>query len=299
MTGLAVIGLFVAAGMLLRLTPVPTATSRILNQIALYVALPALILLKVPHLPFSKDTATIALVPWLMLFFSAAVILFLARRRGWSKAVTGTLLMTVPLGNTGFLGVPIVSALYGEEGLPYVIVYDQVGTLLILVSYCSLVMARYGENAQGIRFAGMVRKIFLFPPMLAFLLGLMLRDLVLPELAVRSLALVAATLTPLVMVAIGLQIKLRLRRAILPPFALGLAVKLLLAPLAVYGLCLLAGLKGPAYQVAILEAGMPPMITASALAVNARMDADLAVALAGLGLLFAFMTLPLVFLLIR
>lgn len=295
MAGFIQIVVFIGVGVLLRAMPAANRVSHTLNRLALYIALPALVLLKVPHLPLDRSTFVIALFPWLLLLFSAAVILLCAYRWGWSKPVTGALLMAVPLGNTGFLGVPIVNALFGEEGLAYVIVYDQLGTLLILVSYCSFVVARFGEGSNEVSLLGMARKVFLFPPMIAFLVGLLLRDVSLPSFFTVSLSLIAAALTPMVMLAIGMQLKLRLQREILKPFTFGLTLKLILAPLLTYGICNAFGFHGLAYDVTVLEAGMPPMITASAMAVNARMDADLSVALAGLGLLCALGTLPLLF----
>jgi malate permease and related proteins len=42
----------------------------------------------------------------------------------------------------------------------------------------------------------------------------------------------------------------------------------------------------------VIEAGMPPMVTAAALAVVAGMDAELSVALVGVGIVLSFGTLP-------
>lgn len=298
MIGFIEIVFFILLGVIFRHKQVLVGAAGILNKVALYVALPALVLLKVPQLPFSKNILIVAIFPWLMLFFSAGVIVVVARKMDWPNSITGALMMVIPLGNTGFLGIPIIKIFFGEAGLPYVIVYDQLGTLLILVSYCSFVIARYGYSSHDVNFLGMVRKVLLFPPMIAFLVGLTLHNGKLPEILTQILSLFAATLTPLVMLAIGLQLKLRLNRAIIKPFAFGLSIKLLIAPLLVFTICRFFALHGQAYDVTVMEAGMPPMITASALAVNAKMDADLSVALAGLGLLCAFVTLPIIYLLV-
>ena len=76
------------------------------------------------------------------------------------------------------------------------------------------------------------------------------------------------------------------------------AIRSYYAPLAALLLCRLCGLHGLAVDVAMFEAGMPPMVTASALAVAAGMEAELAVALAGLGIPLAFASLPLLYWLI-
>lgn len=84
----------------------------------------------------------------------------------------------------------------------------------------------------------------------------------------------------------------------LAPLIFGLGLKLLVAPLLALLVCRLLGLSGLPVNVAIIEAGMPPMVVASALAVIAGMDGELAVALAGIGIVCSFVTLPLVFLLL-
>ena len=47
------------------------------------------------------------------------------------------------------------------------------------------------------------------------------------------------------------------------------------------------------------EVALPPMVTASALAAAAGMGVELAVALAGLGIVLAFVSLPLLYMLIQ
>ena len=97
------------------------------------------------------------------------------------------------------------------------------------------------------------------------------------------------------MTAIGYQMTLRLRRTTLSPLSTGLAIKLLIAPLVALLGCRLLGFNSLAADIAIFEAGMPPMVTAGALAIAAGMQAELAAALVSLGIPLAFATLPLLF----
>lgn len=63
---------FCGGGILLRgFKAFPTKASHVLNQVALYVSLPALILLKVPHITLTRTTLFLAIAPWLMLLLSA------------------------------------------------------------------------------------------------------------------------------------------------------------------------------------------------------------------------------------
>ncbi len=298
MENFILIGVFVLLGMLFRrLKAFPPDSAQVLNMFALYVALPALILLKAPHLTFTREVLVAALVPWGMLALSAALILAAGRVLRWRRSTIGVLLLIVPLGNTSFMGVPMVQAFFGEHGIPYLIIYDQLGTMLIFATYGSLILALYGREGS-LHPAAVARRVLFFPPTIALVAGLALRVWPYPDKVVAALQNISAPLVPLVMTAIGLQLRWRLPRSVIKPLGIGLGVKLLIAPLAALAVCRLLGLDDLAADIAIFEAGMPPMVTAGALAVAAGMEAELAVALVGIGIILAFGTLPLIFFLI-
>ena len=295
MENFVLIAVFVTVGMLFRrIEAFPPQTVQVLNMFALYVSLPAVILLKVPQIQLSGEALVPILVAWGALFLSALLIVTAARIFTWPRSAIGVLLLVVPLGNTSFMGVPIITAFFGEPGLRHLSVYDQFGTMLIFATYGSLILALYGKEGS-ISLRSVARRILFFPPSVALVIGLALLPWHYPMLVERLLQATAATLTPLVMTAIGFQISFRLKPALHTPLFFGLGLKLVLAPLAALCICRLLGTRGLAVDVAILEAGMPPMVTAGALAVVAGMDAELSAALVGLGLLRAFATLPLMY----
>ena len=80
---------------------------------------------------------------------------------------------------------------------------------------------------------------------------------------------------------------------------MGLAWKLVLAPLVALGVALTAGLSGMPVIVGVLQAAQGPMITAGILAQEHRLDPELVSLVVGLGILLSFVTAPLWFLLIR
>lgn len=289
------IALFVALGLLFRrLKPFPPETPQVLNMFALYVSLPALILLKVPLLDFSPEMKVAAILPWGVLAVTTLIVLVAARTLAWSRPTTGVMLLLLPLGNTSFMGVPMVQAFFGEQGFPYLIVYDQVGTMLTFATFGSIILAIYGVGGS-VNPVHIARRALLFPPTLALLAGLVLRGWPYPEPLQVFLGNLSHSLTPLVMTAIGFQLRLRQSATVVTPLCFGLALKLLLIPLLALGICRLFGLHGLGVDVAIFEAGMPPMVTAGALAVAAGMQADLAIALVSLGMLCSFATLPLLY----
>jgi malate permease and related proteins len=295
MENFVLIGVFVLLGMLFqRLKSFPKDTAQVLNIFAIYVSMPALVLLKVPQIVFSRAALIPLLVPWGMLVLSVTLILLAARFWQWPRSIVGVLLLLVPLGNTSFLGIPIVQAFFGAPGLPHLIIYDQLGTLLIFSTYGSVILAFYGREG-ALDLPAIARRMVLFPPTIALLAGFALRSWHYPPQLEQGLHNVSLTLVPLVMTAIGFQMRLRLQRRVFGPLTFGLAVKLIAAPLVAFALCRLTGLSGPAVEVSVIEAGMPPMVTAGALAVVAGMDAELSVALVGVGIVLSFGTLPILF----
>lgn len=295
MENFVMIGVFVSLGMLFRRLPAfPKDSAQVLNMFALYVSLPALILLKAPQIVFSREVLVAAVMPWAALLFSAALVLLAARVWRWDRSILGVLLLVVPLGNTSFLGVPMIQAFFGAAGLPYLIIYDQLGTMMIMGTYGSLILALYGKESS-LELSAVVRKMLLFPPTVALAAGLVIRSWHYPDQLVHALQNVAGTLVPVVMTAIGFQLRLRLPRKVIAPLGFGLSLKLLICPLVALLVARLLGLRGLAVDVSVMEAAMPSMVTAGALAVVAGMEADLAVAMVGIGIVLSFGTLPAMF----
>lgn len=294
MENFVLIAVFVLLGILFRrLKAFPPETVQVLNMFALYVSLPAVILLKVPQIKFSSEALVPIAIAWGALIFSIVLILVASHLLKWPQSTTGVLLLVVPLGNTSFLGVPIITAFFGEAGLRHLIVYDQFGTILIFATYGSLILALYGRDGS-INLWSVAKRVLLFPPSVALATGIaMLPWGAYSPMLERLLQITATTMTPLVMTAIGYQLKLQLKPTLRAPLCLGLLLKMILAPAAALLICRLIGIHGLAVDVSILEAGMPPMVTAGALAVIAGLNAELSAALIGLGLLLSFGTLPL------
>lgn len=282
-----------AAGMgLQRLSLFEDNAPLTLNLYVIWVALPALILRQVPMLSFSTDLFILLLMPWLMTVLGAVLVLMASRLLCWSRDVTAVLLLTVPLGNTSFLGIPMIEAFWGTEMVSYGIIYDQFGSFLALSTYGSFILALYSEQ-QRQSAGAILKKVLTFPPFMALLVALVLsKPLQQPAIA-ASLSLIASSLVPVVMFAIGLQLKIKLAPGQTFPFCFGLTTKLLIAPFAALLICKLLGLDSSAARIAVFEAGMPPMVTAGAMAMSVGFAPRLTAALVGWGILLSFASLSL------
>ena len=285
---LAMLALGMALG---RTTLLPANASETLNLVVLYVCLPAAVLRYAPRLQLEPALLGVVAVPWLLLGATVVLVGVLARGLKLRDDERAVLLLTVALGNTSFLGYPLTRALIGEHALPYAVIYDQFGAFLILSSFGLWVLARYGGDREPTA-RDMLARVVRFPPLIALALGLTVMPAEPPAFVANALQRLADALLPLVMLAIGLSIRLRLPREELAPLAAGLTLKLALMPALALLLAPLLGLSGTQFDAVVLESAMPPMITAGALAIAHRLAPGLAAAMVGYGILLSLLTLP-------
>lgn len=287
---------YLIAGIILsRIFKLPPKTFNYLNLYAIYIALPAMVLLKIPELTYSSDLIILALMPWIMIAVSVAAVFTMARMFSWKRNVVGALLLLIPLGNTSFLGIPMVSTFFGHHAIPYAVIYDQLGSFLALATYGSVVLAFYSREEVIEEKYGMLKKVVTFPPFIAMIAAFILKLITYPVFVKSSLSVLASTLVPVVMIAVGFQLTFRIDRKILSPLTAGLLFKLAAAPFIALFICRLMGLNGMEAKVAVFEAGMPPMVSAGALAIMAKLSPSLSVSLVGFGILISFITLPILF----
>ena len=281
-----------ALGMLFaRLRVFPAGAAETLNLVVLYVCLPAAILVYVPRLRFEPGLLGLVAVPWLLAAASWLLLRLVAPRLRLRRDEFGVLWLCTMLGNTSFLGYPMVQALLGPGALPYAVVYDQFGTFVMLSTLGLVVLAHYGGDKPPT--ARMIAlRILRFPPVWALLAGLFLMPEHPPAGIAATLEQLAGVMLMLVMLAVGLTVQLRLPLDEVRPLALGLALKLVVLPALALALALSFGLTGDMRQVAVLESAMPTMVTAAALAISHRLAPRLAAALVGYGIVLALATLP-------
>jgi len=111
---------------------VPDNAHTTINAFIIHVSLPALTLFQVHSVVFDHSLIYAAAMPWLL--FTAGALLFWAigRMLLLPRATVGALAVVGGLGNTSFMGLPMIEAFYGTGGMPTGIVIDQLGTYLVL-----------------------------------------------------------------------------------------------------------------------------------------------------------------------
>jgi len=259
----------------------------ILNQFLIYIALPALVLLKIPTIKIDSNVLTPIVISWVVMLSSAVLIIILSKIMNFAKDVTGSLLLVAVLGNTSFLGIPMVTSYLGNGALPYIVIYDQIGTFLALATYGTLIVSLY-TNSNGFSIRDIVKKVITFPPFIALVFALLVGDFKYPSAIIKTFEMLSATIVPLALVSVGLQLQLKLPNGTFKPFSVALITKLIFAPLVAVLVCKIFGFSGFAVDVSILESAMGPMITAGVVASMAGLAPRLSASIVGYGILFSF-----------
>ncbi|HEY9191107.1 MAG TPA: AEC family transporter [Sulfurovum sp.] len=272
----------------------PEGSAAILNKFVIFISLPAMILLQIPKLSFSTEFVIPIIVAWSVTIVTAMMTLTVSKLLHFTKEVTGALLLVAVLTNSSFLGIPLIHAYLGAEALPYILVYDQMGTFLALSTYGIFVAAYYSDQSE-IGLKTMAVKALTFPPFIALLIALFFVNTAFPAVISNVLSALADTIVPVALVAVGLQLQFRLPGHEIVPFGIALVIKLIMAPLIALAVVSLAGWTGLAAGVSVMEAGMAPMVTAGAMASLYGLAPRLTSAIVGYGILISFFTTAVLF----
>jgi predicted permease len=259
----------------------------------LRVALPSTVIKALAGMPLERLSQPPALLPWLLAGLLLLILPPLLRRAAFlGREQARLLLLLIPLGNTSFLGLPLLQAVRGEGALPAALLYDQFGSFPQLLLLGTLLLEKGDSTGRG-RWRRLAWRWLSFPPLPALLLALSPAGPWLMETAGPLLHALSATLVPTVMVALGARLRFRLSRADRPALWLGLLGKMAAAPLLALLLVQALGWRGAEVHTALLEAAMPPMATAAAWAGDRGLCPELGASLVSVGILAALAWIPL------
>ncbi len=273
------------AGLLFRrFSIIPENGAKVLSGYIIYVALPALVLLHVHELKWDHSLIFAALMPHWIFGLSWIVFRVLGKRTGLKKSTIVCLTLTAGLGNTSFVGLPMIQAFFGAEHLGTGILIDQAGSFLCLSTFGMLYLLVSSEKIEsekklfiedgqkvkaaksninpkkeigansatsGIKVAevsagnrAILKRVLTFPPFIALAVALALYPFEYSETLQQVLSSIGSTLTPVAMVAVGFQIRFRSLAGRIFSLSTGLLFRLILTPALVTFMALIVGPYG-------------------------------------------------------
>jgi malate permease and related proteins len=230
-------------------------------------------------------------MPWLLFILGAAVFWLLGWTLQMSRGTTGALILLGGLGNTSFIGLPMIESFYGASYLSTGILIDQLGTYLVLSTLGIAVACIYSEASASRR--AIAWRIATFPPLIAMVSALVLTPFAFPEWLTTTLNRVGGIMAPLALVSVGLQLRMATLANNRAALAAGLGYKLVFGP-ALLGIVYFGTIQGDPeiWRVTLFEAAMAPQIGASVVAIHYGLNPPLVTSMVGIGTVLSFFTLP-------
>ncbi len=295
-------GIVIVAGVIykrLRIRGIEAEDVRLaINSVVLNIFLPALCIKAVYT---ARIDARLFLVPLTSLVTTVASLLLslglyslLERRMQIASAEKGVLVLGATFGNVLYLGLPVLTGLYGGEAAKYALFYDLLAATPALWIFGATVASRHGEG-RGTTITESLKTIATLPPIwgIAGGFGLKLAAVPVPPFLMKSFGMLGETVVPLMLFSVGLALSFpKVKHAIkaLP----AIFMKLLIVPLLGFLAGRLLGLQGEALAACVVEAAMPTMVLLLLIAARFKLDVALAAFLIIVTTALFLISLPLV-----
>ena len=206
LTSLVMIFLLIIPGIIFRKKDIISAAqSDGISSLAVNITWPCLVV-DAMQMDFSaavlKDSGYMMAAAMVVFAMTAVVTLVLSkllRLDNSKRYITAFMLL---FGNTGFIGIPVIRALYGTEAVFFAAILEMVNDVVIFTIGMMLIQMSAGAK---LRFEP---KLFLNPGLIGVIVGLLLflLDIRLPEVIGGAVEMVGDATTPLTMFLIGYQL---------------------------------------------------------------------------------------------
>ena len=266
------------------------------NKIVMYILMPCMIF----HAIYSADLSLISklgILPFIILsssFFTGIISFLLLKAFKLDDKTLWSVLVTVMIANTAFMGYPVTLGILGPDGFLRAIFCDM-ATLCTFLILSFLLILKFGGTAKTA-----VKKIVFFPPLWAVVLGLGFNFLNIPVGLVidNTVNYLGQGAIPLIMIALGLSIDFSALSRSKSMIAFTSVMKLFLFPLLAFFIALTLGLTGMEFKVSIIEAAMPSGMMSLLLAITYGLDYELTSDCILINTVISLITLPLIIVLL-
>ena len=291
MTHFLLIFICISVGIIFsRLRFLPVDAHKSVNAWVINVALPALSLRYIPEIEWNNQVLLPVIGPMLIWCGAWLFVRIYDRKRRLTIGSRTALLVTCGLGNTAFLGLPMVSAYFGESEVLHAVVFDQVTFVIFSTFGVITILKASSDKSEALNFSRILKRVLRFPPFVACLVALLFSRFI-DFLPMNPLLdKIVVTLSPMALFSIGLQIKFGAIKQEWKLVSAGLFYKLLLSPALVLLLAFLLHSTGNPAKISVFEAGMSAHITASLLASQHGLNPRYCSLVVGTGIVTGFIT---------
>ncbi|MFZ5353063.1 MAG: AEC family transporter [Bacillota bacterium] len=245
------------------------STGRLFSKLVVNISLPAMMIsnimtsFKREDLQNAGRGIVIPFISMLIVYIAAAV---LSRLFNINKGRRGLFETMFFVSNTIFIGMPVNIALFGEQSVPYVLLYYIANTTLFWTYGIGKIKNDAGHEPDKLFTTSTLKKI-MSPPLMGFAAGvvLVLLNVQLPKFIMDSCKYIGNLTTPLSLLFIGITFHSIDLKEIRPSMDMGLLLlgRFVISPLTVYALSLLIPIPVLMTKVFIIQSAMPVIVNAA------------------------------------
>lgn len=279
-----------------KLTHIGDYWEKALNQFALKIGLPALIFTTLIEVKFSfQSQASLIMVNSAFLTIGLLCAIVIGRVLKMKKRTYSTFFLCFMFGNFAYLGIPVLTQVSGESILPTIGIIIAVYLFWLFAFVISYLNYQNNKNKKYI-FQKIIKNLIKNPLFMSVILGLIFSrfNLPTPDILLQSLDIVSNSVTPIVLVVIGLFIgssKVGEISEWKGVFLFSLST-LIFLPAGLYFGLELFGLSQKLFSSSIIEAAMPLAITPFALADEYKLDKNFIARSIIMSTTFSVITIP-------
>lgn len=265
----------------------------VLFDFVIMFAVPCLILSKIYHLDINPHLFIYIFMGFISSVIAALFAVLVGKIFKFNSATLISIFLLTTFGNTLFIGIPIVTTLFGDDIIGEVVLYDAFAGALPISIFGPFILSLDSKKRPSI--IKLAKKVLFFPPFIGLVLGLVCKIFTIPEFVFVPFESLGSTATPVALFAIGLSLSFGAIKSSYKGTIIVILSKTLLTPFIFISIVNLIGLER---TISILNAfylcSMPTATIACALVIKANKDADLAVSTVAFGLLFLALSAPLI-----
>jgi hypothetical protein len=236
--------------------------------------------------------------PLVAVLACAALAIVVVALRGGDRRARGAAALAAGFANTGYLGLPLVFALFGDApgASSTAVVINIVCTTLLLWTVAVPFAQRMGATSSATSMGAALGAALLNPATVAVVVGLVIHGsgVVVPPTLLTMLGDVGACTGPLVFLSLGLTLDTSALRGQLGTVLALSVVKLLVSPLVAWLVVRALHVPSPISDVAVLQAAMPTALITSVVVASSGCNRALAAGVTVATTVLSLVTLPLV-----
>ena len=265
------------------------------NKIVMYILMPCMIF----HAIYSADFSLfgkLSVLPFIILASSAVtgiVSFIILKKLHLDDKALWSVLVTVMIANTAFMGYPVNLGIYGQEGFLRAIFCDM-ATLVIFLLLSFILILKFGGTVKTA-----VKKIAFFPPLWAVVLGICFNWLNIPIGPVldNTVNYLGQGAIPLIMVTLGLSIDFSALSRNKSMIAFTSVMKLMFFPAVAFLIVSYLGFTNLEFNVTVVEAAMPSGMLSLLLAITYNLDFEMTSDCILINTVISLITLPIIIML--